>query len=193
MIPIPPSKPKASRETVIAAAENQWRKQFPTSPLPTKFVLANRAYYRDSMGKVGENDISQYDDAFFIVTQDSFSAWNGNTDPSRYGWSPTADDYMARLAPGVHWMRQRIHRGKYQAFGQDGKDLTIERIKADGTVAKRETGSFGIDLHPGGVNGTSSLGCITVPPDQWPDFNATLKKAVAKEWFALILIDGPIN
>ena len=192
MIPIPNSKPKATRETVVAAATRRWIADGHTEPLPASFFFASRAYYSTTIGKPG-NDIQAYDDAGFLVTPTTFQSWNLNTDPSRYGWSPTAADYMARLAPGVHWMRQRIHRGKYQAFGQDGRNVTIDRVKADGTVDHRETGSFGIDLHPGGNSTTSSLGCQTVPPDQWDNLNFKVKQAFGHDWFPYILSEESIS
>ena len=192
-IPIPPSKPQAPVVKVLAAAEKQWRKDGKTGPLPAKFILAVRAYYRDSMGEVGKNDLNQYDDGFFIVDGDKMTSWNGNTDPVRLGWNADADGYMARLHTGCWKMRSRMHRNKYQAFGQDGKDVSVDRVKADGTVAEVDTGSFGIDLHPGGVNTTSSLGCQTVPRDQWDDFNETALATFGGDWFDYILTDGPIN
>jgi len=195
MIPIPKSKPKASRNLVIAKATEAWAKEHGTAPLPDRFVFAVRGYYSQTIGEPG-NDISCYDDAFFIVTADGMTAWNGNTDPSRYGWNPHAGKYMARLKPGCWWFRPLIHRGKYQAFGQGENPVTVERIRQDGSVAKTETGEYGINLHLGGVNGTSSEGCCTIPPSQWSDFRKELNNVLALaglKRFAFILVDGPIN
>jgi hypothetical protein len=196
MIPIPNSKPKGSLAKVCAAAERQWRAAGNASALPDFFVLAVRGYYRDSMGRVGSNDLNQYDDAFFIVSPLGFSAWNGNTDPTRYGWNPNADGYMARLAPGCYHFQSLIHRAKYAAFGQGPAAVKIERIKSDGTIAKTSTGCFGINLHRGGINGTSSEGCLTVPVEQWEKFHAILydlMKRLPGEGVALVLTEGPIN
>jgi len=190
-VPIPNSRPQATRETVIAAATRRWIADGNKGPLPTSFFFAVRGYFSKTIGKPG-NDIQAYDDAGFLVTPTSFQSWNLNTDPSRYGWSPGADDYMARLRPGCWWMRQRMHRGKYQAFGQDGRTVTVDRVRADGTVAHSESGSFGIDLHPGGENGTSSLGCNTVPPRQWEGLNRALKDEFGKNWFPYILSEETI-
>ena len=194
-IPIPRSKPAASLATVIAAAEKAW-KMGHTLPLPDFFVLGVRAYYRDSMGEPGVNDVSQYDDAFFIVSPLGFSAWNGNTDPSRYGWNDNADKYMARLKTGCWTFIRRMHRGKYWAFGQGDNEVVVERIKSTDIVATSERGCFGIDLHLGGINGTSSEGCVTVPPSQWTAFEKELTstmKSLGETEFPFILIDGPIN
>ena len=195
MIPIPKAKPKAPSALVIRKATEAWADKHGTSPLPERFVLAVRGYYSESIGESG-NDLSAYDDAFFIVTLTGMTAWNGNTDPSRYGWNAKAGKYMARLKPGCWWFKSLIHRGNYQAFGQGDNLVTVERIKKDGSVAKSESGEYGINLHLGGVNGTSSEGCLTLPPEQWSDFrralNSMLNLAGLKR-FALILIDGPIN
>lgn len=195
MIPIPKSKPKASRDLVIRKATEAWADKHGTSPLPERFVLAVRGYYSETIGEPG-NDISVYDDALFIVTPTTMTAWNGNTDPSRYGWNPHADKFMARLKPGCWWFRPLIHRAKYQAFGQGGDLVTVERVKKDGTVAVTESGEFGINLHLGGVNGTSSEGCCTLPPEQWSDFRRTLNETLhlaGLKRFSFILIEGPIN
>lgn len=194
MIPIPKSKPKASRDLVIAKATEAWAGIHGTAPLPERFVFAVRGYYSETIGAPG-NDIAAYDDAFFIVTPDGMTAWNGNTDPNRYGWNAGAGKFMARLKPGCWWFISRMHRGKYQAFGQEDNEVTVERIRQDGSIAKTETGCFGIDLHLGGTNGTSSEGCQTVAPDQWNDFRKTLNGVLALAGlnrFAYILVDGPI-
>lgn len=198
--PIPSSKPQAGKTKVLAAAKAAWDKHRPGKILPELFVVAVRAYYRDTMGKSGANDVGMYDDAFFIVCPNGMSAWNGNTDPSRYGWNPNADGYMARLRCGVwNFIRLKHHWSRpdgYMAFGQGDNDVTVDRIKADGSVNNSITGTFGINLHRGGINGTSSEGCLTVPKEQWDAFNAMLTKAIKAQGggiFPLILIDGPIN
>ena len=195
MIPIPKSKPKATRDIVISKATEAWADKHGTAPLPERFVLAVRGYYQDTMGEPGVNDLSMYDDALFIVAPTSMTSWNANVDPSRYGWNAGAGKYMARLQPGCWWFKPLIHRGRYQAFGQGDNLVTVERIRKDGSVAQTETGEFGINLHLGGVNGTSSEGCLTVPPERWSDFRRTLNQVLhlaGLKRFALILIDGPI-
>ena len=165
--------------------------------MPETYVLAVRGYYRDSMGKVGENDPGMYDDAFFIVTPLAMYPYNGNTDPSRYGWNAGAGKYMARLKPGVWEFRRLKHHASrpdgYMAFGQGDNEVTVERIDDRGRVRVTETGCFGINNHRGGNNGTSSEGCLTVPVDQWPSYDRTLADAVGTKTFPMILIEGPIN
>lgn len=196
---MPPSKPRASLGVVIAAATRAWDIEHVALPLPDLFALVVRGYYRDSMGVPRENDYGIFDDAIFLITPFGFSAWNGNSDPSRIGWNPNAGKHMARLQPGVWTFRRLKHHASrptgYMAFGQGSDEVTVERIRADGTVAQTETGCFGINLHRGGTNSTSSEGCLTVPQSQWAEFRNTLDRALEKtgrKTFPLILINGPI-
>lgn len=196
MIPIPNSRPKATRETVITAATARWVKDHPGVALPDRFVLGVRAYYDQTIAPTG-NNLNAYDDAFFIVTPNGMTSWNGNTDPARYGWNSKAGKNMARLRVGCWKFISRMHRGKYQAFGQGDNTVSVDRVRRDGTVEKIDTGNnFGIDLHLGGENGVSSEGCCTVPPSQWNDFrravNSLLSGGQLRE-FDFILTDGPIN
>ena len=195
MLHIPKSKPQASRETVIARATEAWGREHGTAPMPAIFLLAVRGYYSESIGTPG-NDIGQYDDAFFVVTPDGMTSWNGNSDPSRYGWNANAGKYMARLKPGCWWFKPVVHRHRYKAFGQGENPVTVERINSSGKVVTDEHGEYGINLHLGGNNGTSSEGCLTVPPDQWLSFRRTLSSVLQSaglKRFALILIEGSIN
>ena len=195
MVPRPSSRPQASLSKVTAVALRAWQKAGNASPLPDFLLVGVRGYFSQSIGAPG-NDISAYDDALFLVTPTGFSAWNANVDPSRYGINKNAGGkMMARLKTGCWKMISRMHRGKYQAFGQGEFPVTVERIAADGSIAQTETGRFGIDLHLGGDNGTSSEGCQTVPPEQWEDFRKTLNSALHlhnASYFHYLLIDGPI-
>lgn len=167
--------------------------------LPRVSVLAVRGYYQDSMGESGRNDVGIYDDAFFIITPSGVTPFNGNTDPSRYGWNAGAGKFMARLKTGVWTYRPIIHHASrpdgYPAFGQGDSPVTVERMSADGEIHNEETGCFGINLHRGGINGTSSEGCLTVPREQWESFHTTLGHALFAadlRTFPLILIEGQI-
>jgi lysozyme len=196
-VPIPPSRPRASLTAVMAAAQKAWPPS--RGALPSLFVLAVRAYYRDTMGVPRENDFSMFDDAIFIVTPFGFSAWNANTDPSRAGWNPGVRKFMARLQPGVWNFRRLKHHARrptgYMAFGQGADPVTVERIDSSRKIRQTETGIFGINLHRASTSGTSSEGCLTVPVGQWVSFRSMLDDAIAKtdsKTFPLILIDGPI-
>lgn len=195
-IPIPNARPKADLLTVIETAKKQFFKDNPGKCFPAFFVLAVRGYYSRTIAPDG-NNLNAYDDAFFIVTPGHFSAWNGNTDPTRDGWNPNAGKYMARLKAGSYKFKRWFHRGRYWAFGQADNPVTVERIDSNGKIRKTETGNnFGINLHKGGVNSTSSEGCLTVPVEQWNRFDSTLAglmKSLESPEFDLILVDGPIN
>jgi len=195
-IPIPNSRPQASLTQVMEIARRAWKGAKGDAPLPETFVLAVRGYYASTFAPAG-NNVGIYDDAFFIVSPLGFTAWNGNTDPSRYGWNANAGKYMARLALGVYkFVRLKHHASRpdgYMAFGQYGNPVTVERIKPDGSIALTETGCYGINLHRGGVNGTSSEGCNTLPAEQWNAFDRTLTSAIDGKSFPFILVAGPIN
>jgi lysozyme len=121
-------------------------------------LLGVRGYFRDSMGKPGVNDRNIYDDAIFVVSGRVYATFNANTDPS------VAREGVAVLAPGVWPYKQGWHRMQYRALRQAGP-VTVNR---DG--GKMETGYFGINHHKGSRTTTSSLGCQTIHPDQWPAY-----------------------
>jgi lysozyme len=144
-------------------------------------VVGIRGFYRDAMGAPGVNDRGIYDDALFIDTPDSFASFNGNTDPSRVqiGHGTGAEKGMAVLNAGL-WYAHKfdLHKGEYLALCQRLGQVTVTR---DGTPPYSDTGMFGINIHKGGYNTTSSLGCQTVHPDQWAAF-IEMAVAHAKRW-----------
>lgn len=156
------TKPKLSREEVLAKLEVAGLQYEPVA------VYAKRGYYLNTMGKAGENDRGIYDDAIFIVGPEFFAAYNANVDPSAFRKG------IAVLKPGTWWYKAGIHglskpkAQQYQAFVQ-AKEVTVLR-DSQGS----DTGFFGINIHRGGVNTTSSLGCQTIPPTQWEAFRAAL-------------------
>ncbi len=138
-------------------------------------VVGIRGYYRDSMGKAGANDRGIYDDALFVQTPNATVAFNGNTDPSVY--RPA----IATLEPGLYRAhRLGLHKG-YRALSQQNGPVRVSR---DGGVC--ESGFFGINIHRGGAKSTSSEGCQTVPPLQWPAFIGLLESEARRlfgaEW-----------
>lgn len=167
----PRSKPQATRAQVV-----EWVNASAAAGelLATDQVVlvGCRAYYKDTMGKPGQNDIGMYDDAlFWLWPNNGFAAFNANTDPSRYGHNPGVGKRYARLKSGCYRFTKWRHKGQYAAFGQAGNMVTVQRMNADGTVHHEEDGdNFGINIHRGGDSGTSSWGCQTLPPDQWPEF-----------------------
>lgn len=138
------------------------------------FVAGIRGYYRTTMGDPNRNDRGIYDDAIFLVSAAFFGSYNGNTDPSgrRPGRGFGAGKGMARLKPGV-WLAYRFDNhgsrsGPYPAICQRAGPVTVVR---DGIDADYEdTGNFGINIHRGSWNRTSSEGCQTIYPAQWDSF-----------------------
>lgn len=160
---LPASTPKASLDRVTKAIKK--------AKLTDAVVLVGvRGYFRDSMGKPGQNDRGIYDDALFIVSPTHFSAWNANTDPSAHRPG------IASLVPGVHRYRRGNHGisrpgGGYPAFrpATPGEQLPVTR---DGVVNPKP--GIAINIHRGSRTSTSSEGCQTVPPTQWDSFYAAL-------------------
>ena len=194
---IPAARPRASRSELIAAVHATYPAYDFTDRLT---VVGVRGYYRDTLGAVGRNDRAIYDDALFIVSDDAFVAFNANTDPSGYrkGKGASAAKGMASLDAGLYRVhRFDLHRGQYLALCQRAGQVTVTR---DGDPPYQDTGMFGINIHRGGVNGTSSEGCQTLPPDQWPAFIATAqdqaKRVNGASWKSevvpYVLLEGPI-
>lgn len=166
---VPGSKPQMDPDTLGELVEKNGYK---ASDLPELFVVGVRGYYKDTMGKPGVNDRGIYDDAIFLacVHDHTFASFNANTDPSSYrkGKGIGSAKGMACLKRGLYHSHQLgLHRGKYMALIQTGGEVTVVR---DGTPDYEETGWFGINIHKGGYNTTSSLGCQTIHPDQWMGF-----------------------
>jgi hypothetical protein len=171
-------------------------------------LLGVRGYYRDSLGTPGANDVGIYDDAIFLVAPVVFLAVNANTDPSRLGWNEGVGKPFAVLQPGLWFFRRGPHKGNIPALRQctdeeaasrniphDGEFL-VERSYGVGNAKNfRERGYFAINMHRGGVNGTSSWGCQTIPPGQFDGFmNAVWAESVKVNQARLpyLLMDGPI-
>lgn len=161
-------------------------------------VVGIRGYYKDTMGAPGVNDRGIYDDALFLDSPDAFVAFNGNTDPSAYraGQGTGANKGMASLNPGL-WYAHGFgqHKGKYLALCQRLGEVTVTR---DGNPPYTDTGYFGINIHKGGYQTTSSEGCQTIHPDQWNGFISLVtdqaKRYHGTRWDKVVipylLIDG---
>jgi len=160
----PPSRPQATPGEIIVKIPTSVKHKY-------KVILVGvRGYYRDSMGEVGKNDRGIYDDAMFVIAPDFFGSWNANTDPS---YSDRQKPDVSVLSPGVHLYKKGKHKIAsplgYAAFrpATPNEELPVTRSGKP---------SFGvaINIHKGGINGTSSLGCQTIPPDQWDSFRSTV-------------------
>lgn len=193
----PATRPQATRAEIFALATAHG-----LDPAAAKLCLVGvRGYYRDTMGAPGVNDRRIYDDAIFVFTPNSFAAFNGNVDPNgvRKGAGFGASKGMANLKPGLyHAHRLGLHKGKYLALVQTAGQVAVMR---DGNPPYEDRGYFGINIHRGGVASTSSLGCQTIPPAQWPEFIALVSGAAkaldSSAWrqrvIPYLLIEGPVR
>lgn len=164
---VPAARPELDR----TAAENLLRAYGITGPA----ILGRRSYYRDTMGAPGKGERGIYDDAIAIVTPTYYKTFNANTDPS------VRRPRIAVLKAGAWDYKIGIHNlskdpdthPHYTALVQAGP-VTVVR---DG--AGEDSGWFGINIHKGGVNTTSSEGCQTIYPTQWQEFITAVQHEMA--------------
>lgn len=157
--------------------------------------------YRSAHSKYGE-----YDDVLAILTPDDYREYKGNTLPSKEANGiAVLQGGVYRYAPGLHgvshleglpdaetirvWLE--AHKGQdypnpkgrllpYWAFRQAGP-VKIKRIGSDVFEVKQDPAGWPwIDLHKGGYNLTSSLGCQTFYPDHWEEVRRVGFNAIAK-------------
>lgn len=155
-------------------------KQYPLT------IVGIRGFF-PSIGPTGHNDRNIYDDAIIlrVPSLNIFSAFNGNTDPSRvhkgFGTKEQTKG-MAVLKTGL-WPVYRFdkHNGSqpHEAICQRAGKVTVMR---DGDPPYSDTGNFGINIHRGGFTKTSSLGCQTIPPEQWDEFYNQASAAAKQLW-----------
>ena len=162
-------------------------------------LVGIRGYWKRTMGDPLKNDRRMYDDALAVVLRDRVVTFNFNTDPNgwRKGHGKGGVKGMATLVEGLYesWCMGK-HKGQYWALVQTGGEVLVRRdadasvpekdiVEVDGEKFYEESGYFGINIHRGGVSGTSSLGCQTVPPGQYDEFQklvyAEMKKAGMKK------------
>jgi len=178
---VPPSRPAQKR----AVTENLLRKAGLQDPLVA--LVGIRGYYLDTMGEPAKNDRGIYDDAILLVSREAHIAYNANCDPSAFRpgiANLKAGIWQYRL--GIHGLSKPVSR-QYEALVQAAA-VTVSR---DGRGD--ETGWFGINIHRGSYNSTSSLGCQTIYPDQWQAFIATVKSEMKRAGVKVIpylLVNG---
>jgi lysozyme len=134
-------------------------------------IVGIRGYYLRTLGNPKKNDRGIWDDCIAVISPTAFAAYNGNTDPSF--WRKN----IASLVVGVHKYRKGRHgisRGNpYPALrpANPSESLPVTR---DGQLGRSQ--GVAINIHRGGsINSTSqsvtsSLGCQTIPREQWPSF-----------------------
>ena len=172
--------PKQSREEVEKLVE--------ALDVPVA-LLGVRGYYKKQGKNKRANDINVYDDGMFVWSQNGYYAFNANTDPSitRPG--------VATLKPGVWQYRLGTHniskakKFQYPALVQAAPVTVLRQGRAE------DTGWFGINIHRGGRTTTSSLGCITLPPDgNWDSFYTLIKTEMSRAKVSrvpFVLVDNP--
>jgi lysozyme len=169
----PPARPRISRKEL----QQLLLEHEVSSPVG---LVGIRGYYRDSMGEAGTNDRGIYDDCIALVSPDTTATWNANVDPSVHRPG------IASLVPGV-WRYQIGIHGLSRPKDQQYKAL----VQAAPVLVHRDRkghdrGWFGINIHRGGKGGTSSLGCQTIPPDQWPAFIALVEQEMRRNGLSQI-------
>jgi lysozyme len=134
-------------------------------------IVGIRGYYLRTLGDPRKNDRGIWDDCIAVISPTAFAAYNGNTDPSFWRKG------IASLVEGVHQYRKGKHgisRGNpYPALrpANPSESLPVTR---DGQLGRSQ--GVAINIHRGGsINSTSpsvtsSLGCQTIPKEQWPSF-----------------------
>ncbi len=129
-------------------------------------LLGIRGYYKRTMGDPTRNDRGIYDDAIFVYSPFVHATFNANTDPSKHR------PQVAVLNAGKWYYKKGIHglsrprAMRYTALVQAGP-VTVRRDEG-----REDSGWFGINIHRGGINSTSSLGCQTIFHKQWSSFIA---------------------
>lgn len=136
------------------------------------FILGRRGYYKETMNASRANDRGLYDDAIAIVRPNLLTAFNANTDPSRFGGK------LAQLACGVWPYKIGTHHptapSAYKCLVQ-AAPVTVHRD--NGVI---ETGEFYIHIHRGGYSTTGSEGCQTIHPEQWNEFMGEVATLLSK-------------
>lgn len=133
-------------------------------------ILAVRGFFDES----GANQRGMYDDAIFLTSPSAHYAVNANTDPSLFR------DGVAVLQPGVWRFALSVH-GKSRP-----PDLQYPCLEqAEPVLVRRDGGDldkgmFAIQMHRGRRENTDSLGCLTVPEDQYFAFMAVVREQLLR-------------
>ena len=177
---LPPRRPRISLGEILLMAQGR-------RPGDRVCLVGIRGYYLDTMGEPGKNDRGIYDDAIAICAPDRLVTFNANCDPALHMKG------IANLKAGVYRYKLGIHgitrpkHQQYRALVQDD-DVTIIR---DGEGERK--GFFGINIHRGGYQSVSSLGCQTVFPTQWVEFFSAvegLMRDYAQTTISYILVEN---
>lgn len=172
---LPGSRPKLTQPEALVLLSPYSLQEYPVK------VLGIRGYYKQTMGNPVQNDRGIYDDAIFLISPDHFSSYNANTDPS------VAKPGVAVLKPGGPYLYKiGLHNMKnpYTALRQYGRVTVIRDQRGEQTDTA--AAPFYIDIHKGGYNTTSSLGCQTIYPAQWVAFLENVKDQIKRHGQTII-------
>lgn len=160
---IPKSRPKQTRDETAAILA-----RYGIDPSQEIALLGVRGYYSTTFGKTG-NDINVYDDALFVISPDTYKAYNFNTDPARSGKK------LAMLSAGLYEFYKGKHKGKYNALRPYPEGVRLPCTR-DGV--KSLCGAT--NIHRGGQNDTWSEGCQTIPEPQFSEAMPLIYKQMTK-------------
>ena len=157
---IPGNRPLLS----LAEVKRLMQQNGVTSPL---CIVGLRGYYSETFGKPG-NDRNVYDDAIFVVSPNTFTSFNGNTDPSLFKTG------IATLRTGLHWYRKGKHglsrKPPFVPYDALRPATVGEQVPVSRDNQTNPRAGVAINIHRGGYNNTYSEGCQTLPPDQYSAF-----------------------
>jgi len=189
---LPPARPRLTSTAFFDRLEQCFGAPARASLLALPFFIGGiPGYYQESMGDPTNNDRGMYDDCIVLVTRNTFAAFNGNTDPSVFRKD------IATLQPGIYPAYQfDIHNGSrpHPAICQRRGEVIVRRDGTDAVAAGFSDdrglclgnglwrGRFGMNIHCGGLRGTSSLGCQTFHPSQWDAFYALAESEARRIW-----------
>ena len=204
-----PPPPKIKRDLAVSIAEVEWKAKHGSDPMPLVYLFMCRGYRAASMGPTPLNDVGIWDDLMCLVTPHSFDSINANLDSSRLGWNEGVGKPFGILQPGWWMWYPGAHKGKRPAFrqaddGETGRKLGfphdgkffVERSYGRGDKRNYfEWGHQQVNIHLGGVNGTSSWLCLTVPPEGGKPFlqrAVDALKAYDQKYMHGLIVEGPI-
>jgi lysozyme len=154
---IPKSRPQQAKEKTLAMVIKARIEDLVC-------LVGIRGYYSETFQPSG-NQRGIYDDAIILLSPSVHATFNANTDPSVFKKG------IAVLKTGVHRFRKGNHGiskpgGGYPALrpANAKEQLPVTR---DG---EGDSMGIAINIHKGGYNTTSSLGCQTIYPSQWDGF-----------------------
>ena len=201
---LPNSTPKASKDIIVQALIDQglWS----NDRIGKLSVVGVRGYYNNSMGEKNINDRGIYDDGLFIISPDTFTAYNGNTDPSaqyKTGCAMLRAPQRVVYKPGYHGYGRRsghpAFRQRSNAVVRRDGGVGNGTPLGDGYFQDSKESRFWINLHRGGRTTTSAAGCQTLPSNQWPSFYSLVRLQLDRHnggkdsAFSYYLIEGPVT